>query len=222
VWGRWQRPAVEDPEPVDPVSAHPGPGRLDGCPPVDHRPLFERHLADGDQRETPNSSVRAEKLLDEPVRRVSQDLGRRGVLLDDAPDVEDHHPISEFDRFVDVVGHEDDRLAKPPLKLQQFVLEPAADDGVDGAKGLVHQQHRRVGGESPRHPGPLALPARKLAGIAVAHAGLEVDQVDQFVHPLVDTGAVPAEEPGDRGDVLGESPVGEEPDLLNHVADSSP
>ncbi len=120
------------------------------------------------------------------------------------------------------MGDEDDRLVEPGLQSQQLVLEPAAHDGVDGSERLVHQHHRRVGGERSRHPHPLPLPAAQFTRVALGHSGIELDQLHQLRHPLRDPGSFPAEELGHDGDVLGDGLVGEEPYLLDDVADAPP
>ena len=77
-----------------------------------------------------------------------------------------HHrdPVAEPHRLLDVVGDEDDRLADGLLQAQELRLQPLAHDRVDGGERLVHQQHRRVGGQRPGDPGPLPLPAGELGG----------------------------------------------------------
>ena len=50
------------------------------------------------------------------------------------------------------------------LQREQLVLQPGAHDRVDRAVGLVHQQHRRVGGQGPGHADPLLLAADSSAG----------------------------------------------------------
>ena len=49
----------------------------------------------------------------------------------------------------------------------QLLLQLAADDRVDRAERLVHQQHGRVGRERAGHPDPLLLPARELVRVAL-------------------------------------------------------
>jgi hypothetical protein len=48
---------------------------------------------------------------------------------------------------------------------------------------------------------------------------VEADQLEQLVHARADAILVPAEQPRDRGDVVGDAQVREEPDLLDRVAD---
>ena len=65
-------------------------------------------------------------------------------------------------RLVDVVADEHDGLLQLRLELHELVLDDLAVDRVDGAERLVHQQHRRVGGERAHHADALLLAARQL------------------------------------------------------------
>ena len=51
---------------------------------------------------------------------------------------------------------------------EQLVLQPLAGDRVDRAERLVHQDHRRVGGEPAGDADALLLAAGELARVAVA------------------------------------------------------
>ena len=153
---------------------------------VDHRARAEVDVGDGEQRQPlqaparrPRNSTRRTSLAG-----VAQQLVGRAVLLEHAADVEDGDAVGELDGLVDVVGDEHDRLAHPPLEVEQLVLQPGPHDRVDGAERLVHQQHRRVGGERPGHADPLLLAARELGRVAVEQLGVEADQLDQLVDPL--------------------------------------
>ena len=76
------------------------------------------------------------------------------------------------------------------LQAQELVLQPLAVDRVDRAERLVHQQHRRVGGERAGHADALALAARELGRVALAHlAGVERDQLEQLVDARADARA---------------------------------
>ena len=77
-------------------------------------------------------------------------------------------PVAHPDRLVDVVGDEDDGLAQPPQDAEELVLQPRAHDRVDRAERLVHQQHRRVGGQRAGDADALPLAAGELARVAVA------------------------------------------------------
>ena len=95
---------------------------------------------------------------------------------------QDGDAVAEAHRLLDVVGHEHHRLAHLGLQAEELALQPVAGDRVDGAERLVHEQHRRVGGQGPGHADPLALAARQLVRVAAAvAAGFEADQLEQLV-----------------------------------------
>jgi hypothetical protein len=132
------------------------------------------------------------------------------------------NPVAHLDRLVDVVGDEDDRLAQLRLEAQELVLESLAVDGVHRAEGLVHQHHGRVRGERPGNPDPLLLAARELRRVAARELGIQPDQVQELGGPALAALPIPSQEPRDGAHVLGDGAVGEQADLLDHVADLSP
>ena len=79
---------------------------------------------------------------------------------------EHRHPVAHPDRLVDVVGHQHHGLAELGLEPAELVLQPAADDRVDGAERLVHQQHGRVRGERAGDADALALTTGELVRVA--------------------------------------------------------
>ena len=85
-----------------------------------------------------------------------------------------------------------DGLAQPALQVEQLVLEAGPDDRVDGAVGLVHQQHRRVGGQGPGDADALLLAAGQLGRVAAEQLGVEPDQVDELVDPGLGSGPCPS------------------------------
>ncbi len=93
----------------------------------------------------------------------------------------DGDAVAEPERLVDVVRHEDDRRAEAPLDAEQVVLRLAADDRVERAERLVHQQHVRLRGQRAGDPDALLLAARqfvrKLRGV---EARVELEQFEQF------------------------------------------
>ena len=111
---------------------------------------------------------RADEVGDEVVGGVAEQLGGGAVLREPAAGREDRHPVAHPHRLVDVVGDHHDGLAQLALQPQELVLQPDAHDRVDGAERLVHQQHRRIGGQRPRHADALPLAAGELVRVAVA------------------------------------------------------
>ena len=177
---------------------------------------------DPHQRQPLQGAVGAHEVLDEVVRWCHQELRRGGVLGQDPTLAQDRDPVAHLDRLVDVVGDEQDRLAHLGLEAQELVLELLAVDRVDGPERLVHQHHTGVGGERARHPDALLLAARELRRVAVAKRRVDPHQAHQLLDPSVDAGSIPTAQPRNGGDVVGDRAVGEQPDLLDHVADLAP
>ena len=96
------------------------------------------------------------------------------------PLLQDDDLVAEQERLVDVVGDEHDRLAELALQSEQLLLQLGADDRVDGAEWLVHQQDVRVDRESAGDADALLLAARELARVAIGEGPVEPDGVEQF------------------------------------------
>ncbi len=169
-------------------------------------------------------AVGADEPRDEVVGRGGQELPRRRVLGQVAALAQDRDPVAHLDRLVDVVGDEHDRLADLVLEAQELVLEALAVDRVDRAERLVHQHQRRVGGQRAGDADALALAARQLGRVAARDAVdlLETDEPEQLVDARRDPGPLPAQQPGDGRDVVGDRQVREQADLLDDVADLAP
>ena len=153
---------------------------------------------------------------------MAEDLRGRVVLLEHAADVEDRDAVTHLHRFFDVVGHEHDRLLHLVLHAQELVLQPGARDRVDRAERLVHQQHRWIGGERPRHADALALPTRELVRIAVAVLlGIEADELRGARRRAARCRFLSQPSSRRHGrDVVFDRLVREQPDLLDDVADA--
>ena len=95
---------------------------------------------------------------------MREHVDRRFVLLEHAADVEHRHAVGEPNGFVDVVRHEHDRLVQPALEVQQLLLQTQPHDRIDRAERLVHQQHRRIGGERAPTPTRCCWPPESSVG----------------------------------------------------------
>jgi hypothetical protein len=107
----------------------------------------------------------AEELEHERRRRAVVDLVRRPVLLDPAL-VHDDDPVGHLHRLFLVVGDENAgdvhlvvQAAQPPA---QFLADPR----VEGAEGLVEEQHFGLDRERARQGDALPLAAGELMRIA--------------------------------------------------------
>ncbi len=68
-----------------------------------------------------------------------EDFEGRPELRDPAL-VHDRYPGSEAQRFLDIVGHEHDRLYRFPVNAREFGLQGVPGDRVDRGERLIHQQ----------------------------------------------------------------------------------
>ena len=112
-------------------------------------------------------AVGADEVGDERAGRVAQHGGRVVVLLEVAAGREHRDAVTEAHRLLDVVRHEQDRLAHLGLQPEELHLQPLARDRVDRAERLVHEQDRGIGGQRPSHADALALAAGELVRVAV-------------------------------------------------------
>ena len=105
-------------------------------------------------------------------------------LLDPAA-VHHRDPVGHRERLLLVVRHVDERdpdVALDPLQLQ---LQGLTELQVEGAEGLVEQQHLRQVDQRPRQRDPLLHPARELIGAAVGLGG-QADALELGLDPFVD------------------------------------
>ena len=234
-------PAAPSPRELTGVHPPPGPAGLvehkqpaGGGPPQRHErvlgadvgpddvPGGQLDVLDPAEVEPLEGGAGADEVGDEVVGRGGQDpLG--GVVLRDArPLLQDRDPVAHLDGLVDVVRDEDDGLADLGLQAQELVLQPLAQDRVDGPEGLVHEHHVGVAAERTGDADALHLPAGQLLRVAVAVLPRRhVHHLKQLVDAVADPLLVPAEQLGHGGDVLGDGHVREQPDALDDVADAA-
>ena len=181
----------------------------------------DRQPGRGLERQTPITAVASKEVGDEVVVRIGQQpLG--GVQLSQRPaDPQHRHLIAQLDRLIDVVGDEDDGLAQFALKPQELVLQLFAHHRVDRAERLVHQHHRRVGGECPGHPHPLLLAPGELVRVALGEFGGQSHPLEEFERDPPRLGLRPAEQQGHRGDVVDDRTMREQPAALDDIADAA-
>jgi hypothetical protein len=118
------------------------------------------------------------------------------------------------------VGDEDDGLVQLLLEAEQLVLELGPDDGVDRAERLVHQQHRRIGGERTCDTDALLLAAGELVRVALGGVRRKPDRLQQLGRAGPGALASVAQQQRDRGDVVEDRAVRKEPGLLDDVSDT--
>ena len=103
-------------------------------------------------------------------------------------------------------------------QLERLVVEVLTRDLVDGAEGLVEQQHgwpqRQGAGQRAAHPHP----TRQRLGVVLLEPG-QTDHVDRRLGQTRPLGVVDAAQLGEQLDVLLDSPPREQRGVLEHVAE---
>lgn len=97
---------------------------------------------------------------------MSFDLLRR-IELYDVTAAHDADTVAELHRFGHVVGDKDDSHFKGPVKIFDELLQLVAADGIESAKGLVHQEDIWFSHDGPQDADALLFAAGKVTGIAV-------------------------------------------------------
>ena len=98
-----------------------------------------------------------------PGRRASPTATRTGATCPPLPSTAMRSPSSRASSMSWVTNT---TVLRSALQRAELHLQLGAHDRVDRAEGLVHQQHRRLGGERAGHADALLLAAGQLAGIA--------------------------------------------------------
>ena len=117
------------------------------------------------------------------------------------------------------MGHKDSCHTKFSMQVLNQVLKLTSADGIQGRKGLIHQQDLGMGNDGPQNPNPLPLSARQVLGQPVqvlvrlqAHLGQEFSGFFQnrcLIHTL---------HLRNKGNVLCHGHIGKEGDLLEDIA----
>ena len=124
---------------------------------------------------------RAQEGEDELVGRVVVHVGGRAHLLEAAV-VDDGQAVGHLHGLLLVVGHQHGGHVERVVQVAQPLAQLGAHLGVEGAEGLVEQQHLGLDGQGAGQGHALALAARELRGVALAQVR-EADQLEQLVHP---------------------------------------
>src|SRR6266850_1698156 len=130
---------------------------------------------------------------------------------------EDDDAVAEEDGLFDVVGDEDDGLARALPELDQFFLHGLARLRIEGAEGLVHQQHLGIDRQHARKRHALLHSARQLGGVVVAEVA-EVHHLQVLADGGIDLRARRALGLEAPADVAGHGAPGEKRELLEHHA----
>src|SRR6187397_976162 len=132
---------------------------------------------------------RADEAHHELVRRPVVQLARRADLLDAAL-IEDDDLAGDLHRLLLVVRDDDGRHVHLVVEAAQPGAQLLAHTRVEGAKGLVEEQHARFPRQRAGERHPLPLAARELGWVALRET-LELDELEQLVHATADLLARP-------------------------------
>src|SRR5438874_12710231 len=97
-----------------------------------------------------------EEVANELVRRRVDNLFPRPVL-GDAAAVENDQPLSQLQRFAQVMRNQDDGARLRLLQAQELLLDVVAGDGIEGAERLVEQEKKRLEHHGPAQADTLLL-----------------------------------------------------------------
>src|SRR5690606_31302897 len=103
----------------------------------------------------------AQKPSDESGVRIAADFAR-GAKLRDLALVQDHHAVSQIQRFFLVVGYENGRYPELVMDFAQPAAKVAAHIRIERTEWFVEQQHLRVNRKCTSKRDALALAARNL------------------------------------------------------------
>ena len=106
------------------------------------------------------------------------------ALLGHGAAVEDGHMGADLTDDGHLVGDDDDGDAQPAVDVLQQGQDGLGGHGVEGAGGLVAEQHLGVAGEGAGDGDALLLTAGELRGVVVGLVG-QSDDLEQLLHALV-------------------------------------
>ena len=172
----------------------------------------------GDQQQPLQRPVLTNKRADKFIGRFCQQFIRAGTLHD-FPLTEDRDSVAELQGFINIVADQHHRFLQLALHLQELVLDHLAVDGVHRAERFIHQQYRRIRRQGADDADTLLLAAGHLARIAAK----KLTRIHcHHIHQLFGAGFaarfIPAQHARYNGDVLFDSHVREQANLLDHVA----
>ena len=153
------------------------------------------------------------------IGRPQHDVGRRAGLHDAAA-FEHGNLVAQFQGFVEVVRHEQDRLLDALLQRAQFVLQLAADQRVERRKRLVHRAGCRRRSQT-REPARRAAACRPTARDRIDRPISKVRPVRVSRRRCVRrcaAGSLRSSRP--KPDVLAHRAPGQQPELLEDHRDA--
>src|SRR5207245_1126343 len=135
------------------------------------------------------------------------------------PRGKDKHSIGNENRFVELVGDEQNGLAGLTPDSQKLELHQFACLRIESGEGLVHEQDVGLDRERACEVDPLPHSARKLVRIVFFEA-LQSDERQIFLRPPMRFGPRHATQVEAIADIVQDRPPGQEAILLEYEADA--
>ena len=88
-------------------------------------------------------------------------------VLDHAPGVHDHHPVGHRRYHAEIVGDQDHGTVQALLKIGQQAQDLGLNCHVEGGRGLIGDQHVRLGADRRGDHDALAHPSAEVMRIVV-------------------------------------------------------
>ena len=161
----------------------------------------------------------ADEAHHELVRRLLVEVARLADLLHLAV-VHDDDLLGDVHRLLLVVRHEDGRHVHLVVQAAQPDAQVLAHARVERSERLVEQHHLGLHRQRARKRHALTLAARQLGRVAVREA-VQVDEVEQLVHPLLDPRLLALADLEPERDVVEDRHVLERGVVLEHEADAA-
>src|SRR5713101_2458067 len=121
-----------------------------------------------------------------------------------------------------IVSDENNSFAEAPGEGAELALEFGASNGIKRAKGLVHQQNRRIGGEGASDANALTLAAGKFTRAAVGKfRWIKSNQGEEFPNAHRCAAHVPAFQNGNESDIFCNRKMGKKAGVLDNVTNAS-
>ncbi len=128
------------------------------------------------------------------------------------------HPLGQHQGLLHIVGDQQHREASALPELQQKILHGLTNLQIQGAKGLIEEQHLGIGGQGAGDGDPLLHSARELTG-QLSGCILQTHHLEEVGGALFDVALRQALQAHAKGNVLSRTqPRVEAVFLKNHAA----
>lgn len=119
------------------------------------------------QTQCPGPALRTDKGGDKIIGWILNNFTGAAYLELLCAGRENHHLVTEQECLINVMGDKDDGFSEFPLESKQLFLQLGANDRVNCAEGLIHEQDVRIRGKCSGDTDSLLLASRELVRIAV-------------------------------------------------------